>query len=165
MQETATYVFGTPIGQISVTGNEEGLTALCKIDESAPLSGSHLPAWASKVRHQFTEYFEGTRKRFDLPLAPQGTPFQQRVWLGLLDIPFGKTCSYMELSRKLGDEKVIRAVGRANGQNPIAIIIPCHRVVGSDGSLTGYAGGLEMKKNLLDHEARVAGNYQMDLNF
>ena len=165
MQETATYVFSTPIGPVSVTGNEEGLTALSRIDEPVPSPDSSLPVWAGEVKRQLAEYFEGTRESFDLPLAPQGTPFQMRVWLGLLDIPFGKTCSYMDLSRKLGDQKAIRAVGRANGQNPIAIIIPCHRVIGSDGSLTGYAGGLEMKKNLLDHEARLAGTYQMNLNF
>ncbi|MDB4656043.1 methylated-DNA--[protein]-cysteine S-methyltransferase [Flavobacteriales bacterium] len=94
---------------------------------------------------QLDEYFKGERKEFDLPLAPGGTPFQQKVWDELLHVPFGKTASYMDIAKNLGDTKSTRAVGLANGKNPIAIIIPCHRVIGSDGSLTGYAGGLKRK--------------------
>lgn len=104
------------------------------------------------VTKQLDEYFDGKRQAFDLTYDLEGTPFQQRVWRELLTIPFGKTRSYMDVSRALGDPKAIRAVGTANGSNKIAIIIPCHRVIGSDGSLTGYAGGLQRKKWLLDFE-------------
>lgn len=101
---------------------------------------------------QLREYFDGKRTTFELPFDLEGTPFQQRVWNELLKVPFGKTRSYMDISRALGDVKAIRAVGTANGANKMAIIIPCHRIIGSDGSLTGYAGGLHRKKWLLDFE-------------
>ena len=101
---------------------------------------------------QLKDYFEGKRNHFDFPLNPEGTPFQQKVWSALLEIPFGKTVSYLELSKKLGDVKAIRAVASANGKNPLWIVVPCHRVIGTDGSLTGYAGGLWRKKWLLEHE-------------
>jgi methylated-DNA-[protein]-cysteine S-methyltransferase len=106
---------------------------------------------------QFDEYFAGTRKEFNLITDPKGTPFQESVWKELLNIPYGFTISYLELSRRLNHEKAIRAVGSANGKNPINIIIPCHRVIGMDGSLTGYGGGLWRKKWLLEHEAKYAG--------
>ncbi len=104
---------------------------------------------------QLKEYFAGTRKKFDVPLDIEGTEFQKRVWNELKKIPYGKTISYKTLSEKLGDVKAIRAVGKANGQNPIAIIIPCHRVIGADGSLTGYAGGLAIKEKLLHLEGAL----------
>ena len=104
---------------------------------------------------QLKEYFAGTRKEFDVPLDIEGTDFQKRVWNELQKIPYGKTISYKTLSEKLGDVKVIRAVGKANGQNPIAIIIPCHRVIGADGSLIGYAGGLLIKEKLLHIEGAL----------
>ncbi len=106
---------------------------------------------------QVSEYFRGERQSFDLPLLMTGTPFQQKVWEALQAIPYGNTRSYMQQTKLLGDEKAIRAVARANGENCLAIIVPCHRVVGSDGSLTGYAGGLKAKKWLLEHEAKHAG--------
>lgn len=98
---------------------------------------------------QLTAYFEGTLRKFDVPLAPEGTPFQQQVWRALCDIPYGETTSYGELARRVGNPKAVRAVGLANGSNPIAIIIPCHRVIGSNGSLVGYGGGLPVKEALL----------------
>ena len=101
---------------------------------------------------QLNDYFKGELEEFSLKLNPQGTAFQQKVWKALNEIPFGKTCSYLDLSRKLGDEKAIRAVASANGKNPLWVVIPCHRVIGSDGSLTGYAGGLQRKQWLLNHE-------------
>jgi len=101
---------------------------------------------------QLQDYFEGKRTDFDFKLNPKGTDFQQKVWQELLNIPFGKTMSYMDLSKKLGDVKAIRAVASANGKNPLWIVVPCHRVIGTDGSLTGYAGGLWRKKWLLEHE-------------
>ena len=104
---------------------------------------------------QLEEYFAGTRKKFDVPLDLEGTDFQKKVWEELKKIPYGKTISYKTLAEKLGDVKSIRAVGKANGQNPIAIIIPCHRVIGSDGSLTGYAGGLDIKEKLLHLEGAL----------
>ena len=107
------------------------------------------------VFNQLKEYFAGTRKVFDVPLDVVGTEFQKRVWTELRKIPYGKTISYKTLSEKLGDVKAIRAVGKANGQNPIAIIIPCHRVIGSDGRLTGYAGGLDIKEKLLHLEGAL----------
>ena len=101
---------------------------------------------------QLDEYFKKELAEFDLPLAPAGTKFQKSVWTELQNIPLGKTVSYMDMAKRLGDPKVIRAAGTANGKNPIAVIIPCHRVIGSDGSLTGYAGGLKRKQWLLEHE-------------
>lgn len=110
-----------------------------------------------QLQQQSDEYFRGERQRFDLPLLMTGTEFQQKVWEALHTIPYGSTRSYMQQTKVLGDEKAIRAVARANGENCLAIIVPCHRVVGSDGSLTGYAGGLKAKKWLLEHEAKHAG--------
>ena len=107
------------------------------------------------IFNQLKEYFDGTRKKFDVPLDVEGTEFQKRVWKGLQKIPYGKTISYKTLSEKLGDVKAVRAVGKANGQNPIAIIIPCHRVIGSDGSLVGYASGLAIKEKLLHLEGAL----------
>ncbi|MBL0356810.1 MAG: methylated-DNA--[protein]-cysteine S-methyltransferase [Chitinophagaceae bacterium] len=109
---------------------------------------------------QLQEYFEGKRKTFDLPLQQKGSAFQQNVWAQLLNISYGKTISYLELSKRVGDVKAIRAVGTANGKNQLAIIIPCHRVIGSDGSLTGYAGELWRKKWLLEHEGKFANGVQ-----
>ena len=110
-----------------------------------------------QLQGQINEYFKGDRQQFDLPLLLTGTAFQQKVWEALHTIPYGSTRSYMQQTKVLGDEKAIRDVARANGENCLAIIVPCHRVVGSDGSLTGYAGGLKAKKWLLEHEAKHAG--------
>ena len=111
-----------------------------------------IPSALKEANLQLSEYFEGKRKEFSFKLNPKGTDFQQKVWQELLKIPFGKTTSYLELSKQLGDVKAIRAVAAANGKNPLWIVVPCHRVIGSDGSLTGYAGGLWRKKWLLEHE-------------
>lgn len=110
---------------------------------------------ALEAARQLAEYGAGARTAFDLPLAPEGTPFQRRVWELLLRIPFGSTTTYGALARELGDAKALRAVGRANGANTLAIVVPCHRVVGADGSLTGYAGGLPRKRALLEHEGAL----------
>ena len=106
---------------------------------------------------QLGAYFAGALRRFALPLAPRGSPFQQKVWAALQDIPYGRTESYGELAERIGFPGAARAVGLANGKNPIGIVIPCHRVVGSDGNLTGYGGGLDRKRQLLDHELAVSG--------
>lgn len=110
------------------------------------------------VADQVREYCAGKRRKFELKLAPKGTPFQHEVWDALVKIPFGQTTSYGALAKKLGHDGAARAVGLANGSNPIGLIVPCHRVIGSDGSLTGYGGGLPLKRALLAHEAEVAGN-------
>jgi methylated-DNA-[protein]-cysteine S-methyltransferase len=111
-----------------------------------------LPA----LRRQLAEYFAGRRAVFELPLAPRGTEFERAVWRALIEIPYGETRSYAEIARRIGRPQACRAVGRANGRNPLGIVVPCHRVIGSDGSLTGYGGGLEMKQYLLDLEGNAA---------
>lgn len=110
----------------------------------------------ARVARQLTEYFDGSRTTFDVPLAPEGTPFQQRVWTELARIPYGTTISYGELARRVGNPNASRAVGAANGKNPIPVIVPCHRVIGSSGRLTGFGGGLDAKRTLLELEARGA---------
>jgi O-6-methylguanine DNA methyltransferase len=115
------------------------------------------PGRCAEVARQLGEYFDGERQRFDLELAPRGTDFQRQVWRSLAEIPFGETRSYAEIAERIGRPRAVRAVGRANGANPIPIIVPCHRVVGSDGSLTGFGGGLEAKRRLLDLESREVG--------
>ena len=125
-----------------------------------PEAGPYVPnaGWQQRddafedVIAQLTEYFAGRRRQFDLPLAPEGTPFQQRVWTALLDIPYGETISYGELASRIGQRSASRAVGLANGSNPLPIVIPCHRVIGANGKLTGYGGGLAIKERLLAHE-------------
>jgi methylated-DNA-[protein]-cysteine S-methyltransferase len=106
---------------------------------------------------QLAEYFRGDRRRFDLPLAPRGTDFQREVWRALADIPYGETRSYSEIARAIGRPRAVRAVGAANGRNPLPIVVPCHRVIGSDGSLTGFAGGLSAKTCLLELEGALSG--------
>ena len=108
----------------------------------------------AEAKKQLDEYFAGRRTRFDLPLAPCGTPFQLRAWRALQEIPYGVTCSYGEQARAMGQPRAVRAVGAANGHNPIPIVVPCHRVIGGDGRLTGYAGGLDIKKFLIELEGR-----------
>jgi len=114
----------------------------------------------AQARRQFDEYFAGKRKAFDVPLAPEGTPFQRAVWKAIAGVPFGATISYAELARRAGRPGSARAAGAATGRNPIGIIVPCHRIVGADGSLTGYAGGMDKKRALLALEAGSAGNRQ-----
>ena len=148
----ATAYINTPLGSAKLEGDENGLTYVTVLETNEPES-KIIPEDLEDAVYQLNEYFEGKRQNFDLLLNPEGTEFQKKVWAALLEIPFGKTISYLELSMKLGDVKAIRAVASANGKNPLWIIIPCHRVIGSDGSLTGYAGGLHRKKWLLNHES------------
>jgi len=144
----------TPLGIAKLKGDENGLSTIHVLDGEHEF-GDLVPGLLEDSVYQLKEYFEGKRTVFELQLNPQGTDFQKRVWDALLDIPYGKTISYFELSKTLGDVKAIRAVAAANGKNPLWIVVPCHRVIGSDGSLTGYAGGLHRKKWLLDHENPV----------
>lgn len=145
-------VYQSPIGQILVVCSEKGVSKLVFDDPNE--MESHENEMESHFANQLDEYFDRKRTVFDLPLDLQGTEFQLRVWNELLKIPFGRTITYKELAIKLGNLKAIRAVGTANGANPVSIIVPCHRVIGSDGSLTGYAGGLWRKKWLLDFESQ-----------
>jgi methylated-DNA-[protein]-cysteine S-methyltransferase len=144
-----TYI-KTPLGITTIMGDENGISVISVSDEGE--ISEQIPAVLQEAVSQLMAYFEGKRTTFDFKLNPKGTEFQQKVWYGLLEIPFGKTMSYLELSKKLGDVKAIRAVASANGKNPLWIVVPCHRVIGTDGSLTGYAGGLWRKKWLLEHE-------------
>ena len=144
-------IINTPLGKTKITGDENGILSVIVSDDKLTLSKS-IPKELKECVAQLDEYFKGSRQQFQIKLNPEGTEFQKRVWNELLKIPYGKTISYLEVTKKLGDAKAIRAVANANGKNPVWIIIPCHRVIGSDGSLTGYAGGLHRKKWLLDHE-------------
>ena len=142
----------TPLGIAHIKGDSLGIQSISVLNDSTPET-EHIPPNLTDAAKQLQDYFAGNRKEFSLKLNPKGTEFQSKVWKALIEIPFGKTVSYMDLSKQLGDVKAIRAVAAANGKNPIWIVIPCHRVIGSDGSLTGYAGGLHRKKWLLDHES------------
>lgn len=144
----------TPLGIAKLEGDAMGLSSITVLNAEEPLTDT-IPEVLEDAVYQLKEYFKGQRTSFDLILNPTGTDFQQRVWKHLTNIPYGKTVSYLELSKTIGDVKAIRAVAAANGKNPLWIVIPCHRVIGSDGSLTGYAGGLSRKKWLLDHENPV----------
>lgn len=144
----------TPLGIAKIEGDEQGL-AVISILNNEDKTTRIIPEVLEDAVYQLNEYFEGKRLNFSLTLNPQGTDFQKRVWQELQQIPYGRTISYLDLSKKLGDVKVIRAAASANGKNPLWIVIPCHRVIGSDGSLTGYAGGLHRKKWLLEHESPV----------
>ncbi len=145
-----TMYMDSPLGLLEIQSTESGVRAVNFVDK--PFLDVEESTYNTLTMKQLDEYFAGKRTIFELPFDLGGTPFQQRVWRELLKIPFGKTRSYMDVARALGDVKAIRAVGTANGSNRVAIIIPCHRVIGSDGSLTGYAGGLFRKKWLLDFE-------------
>lgn len=151
MIETA-YI-KTPLGIAKLEGDEDGLSVISVFDDGEVTTV--IPEVLEDAVYQLQEYFRGERTTFSLTLNPVGTNFQKKVWDELLQIPYGKTCSYLELSKALGDPKAIRAVAAANGKNPLWIMVPCHRVIGSNGSLTGYAGGLHRKKWLLEHESPV----------
>jgi len=151
--------YKTPIGLLKITGNNYGISSIIFIEDINKLeqfknikSPFDVPLCLKVCVDQLKEYFNGKRTKFSILLNPKGTPFQKSIWKELTTIPFGKTTSYLSQSNSLGKPKAIRAVASANGKNPICIVIPCHRVIGSDGSLTGYAAGIWRKKWLLDHE-------------
>ena len=147
-------LINTPLGITEITGDENGISKISVCDDTK-VSFHEIPSELKDAVTQLEDYFLGKRNDFTFKLNLSGTEFQKKVWVALLEIPFGKTISYQDLSIKLGDVKAIRAVASANGKNPIWIVVPCHRVIGTDGSLTGYAGGLWRKKWLLDHENPV----------
>jgi methylated-DNA-[protein]-cysteine S-methyltransferase len=148
------FYYQSPVGCLQLTVDEGALTALRVVDPTRSQSAPKQPADAQteQVFRQLDEYFAGRRRIFDLPLALHGTPFQQKVWKQLQQIPYGTTISYAQLAQSIEHPKACRAVGSANGKNPVAIIVPCHRVINNDGKLGGYAYGLEMKRRLLDLE-------------
>jgi methylated-DNA-[protein]-cysteine S-methyltransferase len=148
--------FDSPLGPLLLVGDGRALRGLHMVEGRRPVTarGDWTPATEpfDHVRAQLEEYFAGRRTSFDVPLAMGGTPFQRSVWHALLEIPYGETTSYGELARRLGQPAAARAVGLANGSNPIAVIVPCHRVIGANGKLTGYGGGMDRKRILLDLE-------------
>ena len=160
----AYHDFDTPIGTLRLVGGDGGIE---RIDLPNVAARVPDPGWSERRRppagplreakRQLLEYFDGERRDFDLPIAPAGTAFQRRVWDELRRIPYGETVSYGELARRIGRPTASRAVGAANGRNPLAIVVPCHRVIGADGALTGYGGGLPVKETLLAHEQGIAG--------
>ena len=161
------HIYHSPLGPIRIEGTSEAITAVTFLDEE-PLpveSGVRMPVVIEHCAFLLSEYFAGRLLTFDIPFQIQGTPFQMEVWKHLVDIPFGKTMSYLELSKRYGDRSAIRAVGAANGKNPVAIIIPCHRVIGSKGELTGYAGKIWRKQWLLEHENNVVSKQQSLFSF
>ncbi len=145
-------IIETPIGPLTAVLDDDG--KLTQLTFRSLSSGSESRDPVGRVAHQLSEYFAGQRRVFDLPLALHGTEFQLAVWNELLRVPYGDTITYAELARRIGRPAAIRAVGAANGANPIPVIVPCHRVIGSDGTLTGYGGGIERKQWLLAHEGR-----------
>lgn len=146
-----TCSYNTPIGYLNLAATDTHLVS-CLFSDIAYPTTPEQPQVLQQTIAQLQEYFAGSRKQFDIPLQPEGTDFQNKVWQQLSTIPFGKTASYLDVAKAVSGEKAIRAVGAANGKNPICLIVPCHRVIGSDGSLTGYAGGLWRKEWLLQHE-------------
>lgn len=150
----------SPIGDLLLTGEDGALTGLYTAEHRHAASepaGERNPAAFAGTCQQLDAYFTGSRRAFDVAIRPAGTPFQQRVWDYLLSIPFGETRTYLDIARFIDSPGAARAVGAANGTNPISIIVPCHRVIAKDGSLQGYAGGTKAKQWLLDHEAKLAG--------
>ena len=160
--------FDSPIGILQINASEDYISAVLFFNTlksknkatETPARDAHDHPLLSACIKQLQEYFEGERRVFDLPMSQQGTPFQQQVWSELERIPFGKTISYMELSKRIGNPKAIRAVGTTNGKNSLSILVPCHRVIGSNGELTGYGGDLWRKRWLLDHEAKFSRGVQ-----
>jgi methylated-DNA-[protein]-cysteine S-methyltransferase len=156
----------SPVGELLLTAEDAGLTRVYferhvhgerMAPDWQPAAGSAAPAADVLVeaRRQLDAYFAGALTTFTVPLAPSGTPFQQRVWMALRELAFGDTVSYAEIARRIGAADAVRAVGAANGRNPLSIIVPCHRVVGADGALTGFGGGIERKRWLLQHEGAL----------
>ena len=153
----ALTVFDSPVGILALQAEDGAITKRYLPGGALPDGGEEESALLRQGREQVLEYLSGKRRTFDLPLAPAGTPFQRSVWRALLAIPYGETRSYRDIALAVGRPRAVRAVGQANHHNPIPILIPCHRVVGADGTLTGYAGGLALKEKLLRLEAGAAG--------
>lgn len=142
----------SPVGKLKIEGDDRSIVGIW-LNAKGTVSRDRATGVLAELERQLDAYFAGSLRAFDLPLAPKGTPFQLEVWSALQEIAYGATCSYSDIAKKIGRADAVRAVGAANGQNPIPIVIPCHRVIGANGSLTGFGGGLPMKKWLLAHES------------
>ena len=161
---TWTRTIDSPVGPLLLTSNGSAVTRLLfDVPPDPSWSTEPSPVLVEAVR-QLEEYFAGERRDFDLPLEPAGTPFQLTVWAALRDIPYAETINYGQLAGRVGNPNASRAVGLANGRNPISIVVPCHRVIGANGSLTGYGGGLDRKRTLLELERRTAGDQDPQLS-
>jgi methylated-DNA-[protein]-cysteine S-methyltransferase len=164
LTEIFTTTYQSPLGILRISAREQYIQEISYLDpvEENPSEMYHaeLPPILVQCIEQLIQYFHGQRRVFDLPLNQEGTAFQKKVWNELIGIPYGRTISYLELARRLGDSKVIRAAASANGKNNIAIVVPCHRVIGSNNDLVGYGGGLSRKKWLLGHETKIANGVQ-----
>lgn len=162
MEQPYTAYYASPIGNIRITGTDACITEVHFLNREEPAlpASSNAPPVLQQCLDQLIAYFQGTLKNFNVPVYQQGTPFQEKVWAELLNIPFGKTISYLTLAKRLGDPKAIRAAASTNGKNNIAIIVPCHRVIGTHNDLVGYAGGLWRKKWLLDMETKITWGVQ-----
>lgn len=158
-----TLTMSSPLGPLRLCSNGTALSAIT-IRPEREVKAAREDALLRRARDELERYFAGSLRELDLPLAPTGSPFQLEVWRALVQIPFGTTVSYGELAERLGRRGAARAVGRANATNPLAIVVPCHRVIGRDGSLTGYAGGVDVKRWLLCHEARVAQGFGIQIS-
>jgi methylated-DNA-[protein]-cysteine S-methyltransferase len=161
LAETYTTYYHSPVGLLKISGTEHFISEVSFHDTSQKTaSNKDMPPMVIQCIEQLIQYFNGQRRIFEFPITQEGTSFQQDVWNQLMIIPFGKTISYLELARKIGDPKATRAVANANGKNNVAIVVPCHRVIGSNRELIGYGGGLWRKKWLLDHEMKIAYGVQ-----
>lgn len=160
MKMIHTALYKSPIGIVKITADDDFVTGLVFTEEESEEISIELPDVLRQCLQQLDEFFKGERREFTVPVNQTGTAFQQKVWEELASIPFGKTVSYLNLSKRLGDVKAIRAVASSNGKNKISILVPCHRVVGSDQSLVGYAWGNHRKQWLLEHEAKFANGVQ-----
>lgn len=156
MEKIFKTYYSSPIGMIEISGTEDGVTSIIFAEGEGTTARIHEVL--KDAYNQLDEYFMGKRKAFELKLCLEGTEFQRKVWMELMNIPCGETLTYRDIAYKLGNIKAVRAVGNANGKNPISIVVPCHRVIGSNGKLTGYAGGLERKEWLLKHEKDMMKN-------
>jgi methylated-DNA-[protein]-cysteine S-methyltransferase len=163
-QSSTTFLYPSPLGKLAITANNDYIesvlfeTQIALNEETVILTKANHPL-IQNCCNQLQEYFDGTRKQFDLPLQQSGTAFQQKVWSALSTIDYGSTITYLVLSKRIGNTKAIRAVGTANGCNKLSIIVPCHRVIGSNGTLIGYSGELWRKKWLLDHESKYGNGH------
>jgi len=155
--------YNSPIGLLAIVGNDYSISQIRFAEGFTVRPSESAPAEVSKCIRELDEYFNGQRQQFTVRTAPEGTEFQKKIWKIVQTVEYGRTASYADIARKYGDRKAIRAIGKANGQNPIVIVIPCHRILGLKGELTGYVGGLEKKKWLLKHENAIMPNGQLSL--
>lgn len=160
MDTSFTSYYSSPIGWIEITATGEGIASVLFVEKQTAAVSENPPEYILKCQTQLDEYFKGTRRTFDLPLIVKGTQFQMQVWEELAHIPYGKLTTYKALAHKLKTPAAIRAIGNANSRNQLCLIIPCHRVVGSDTNLVGYAGGIWRKEWLIEHEASHGGGYK-----